>query len=520
MKTTNYLMAITMMLSAACVFAQAEPATTESTQDSTKATWHPYAKAKWPSGKDDKQLDSGQHMQASGFMDRRARKWSLGVQGGATMFHGDADKIMPSWTVGPYLKYSISQTFGLRGEYNFGKLKGARDRQAPTNFKDNFQFESKVQDFSLQMVFTLGNISFIRPLRKTQMYLFAGLGQASFRSESEFVDQRLFIGGNYELNHYFGIGTPNPNLGRQSKETYQGRHAIIPLGLGFQHSLGKNFDIGLEYKYTYTRNDDIDVYNTPIWENRWWDSYSNLRLNFEWKFGNKNEQHYDWLSPVESIYDRIADVETKVDSLTADKDKDGVSDYFDVDNETPDTCMVYGNGLAVDTDGDGVPDCQDEEISDHGAEVDEQGKMLDDDNDGVPNHRDKEPNTPEGAQVSVDGTEIINNCCDCEDVNLPTVHFDSDKSYIKPEYYVSLYELAQKMKQCPDLKVNVVGHADKSNSTKYNERLSANRANAIIDYMVNQYGLSRGRFQATSVGEAEAGKNNYESRKVEFKAVK
>ena len=172
-----------------------------------------------------------------------------------------------------------------------------------------------------------------------------------------------------------------------------------------------------------------------------------------------------------------------MDSITGDVDKDGVSDYFDVDNETPDTCMVYGNGTSVDTDGDGIPDCQDFEISDPDCEVDENGKMLDDDNDGVPNCKDREPNTPEGAQVDINGTEIASNCCDCEDVNLPSVHFDSDKTSIKPEYYVSLYELAQKMKQCPDLKVNVVGHADKNNSTKYNEKLSANRSGAIIDYM-------------------------------------
>ena len=36
--------------------------------------------------------------------------------------------------------------------------------------KDDYNFESKVQDWNVQMVFTLGNISFIRPLRKTQMY--------------------------------------------------------------------------------------------------------------------------------------------------------------------------------------------------------------------------------------------------------------------------------------------------------------------------------------------------------------
>ena len=61
-----------------------------------------------------KELDKGQNMQASGFLDRTAKKWSVGVSGGASFFHGDADKVIPSWNVGPYVKYSISQNFWFK----------------------------------------------------------------------------------------------------------------------------------------------------------------------------------------------------------------------------------------------------------------------------------------------------------------------------------------------------------------------------------------------------------------------
>jgi outer membrane protein OmpA-like peptidoglycan-associated protein len=515
MKTIKLLFVVVISFAVTAAMGQGEPA------DSTKADWHPTAKKTWPSG-DDHSLDSGQHLQASGYMDRRAKKWSVGLYGGTTAFAGDADKVQLSWTAGPYVKYSISQTFGLKGEYNFGMLKGSRDNQKPTNFKDDFVFESKFQDWNVQMVFTLGNISFIRPLRKTQMYLFAGVGQGAYKSEANFTDQRLFIGGNYQIDHYLGQGTPNPNLGQDVTEEYEGRHYIFPYGMGLQHNLGENFDIGLEFRATYMRSDDVDVYNTPIWENRVFDSYMLTRLSIEYKFGNKNEQHYDWLSPVQSIYERMDVVENKVDSLTNDIDGDRVSDYWDIDNTTPDSCMVYGNGLAVDTDMDGIPDCQDvEDFSDDNCEVDEFGRMLDDDNDGVPNCRDKEPNTEEGSLVDVNGIAIKNNCCDCEDVNLPTVHFDSDKTYIKPEYYVALYELATKMKQCPDLKITVIGHTDKVGGKKGNEKLSKERSNAIINYMTERYGISRDRFMEEYKGEAEAdSKYGYENRRVEFKAAK
>ena len=219
---------------------------------------------------------------------------------GTSLFHGDADKKQLGWDIAPFVKYSISQTFALRAEYNFATLRGQRDYQAPTLFKDNIQFESKVNDWSLQAHVTLGNISFLRPLRKTQMYVFAGIGQTSFKSTSTFIDQRLFLGDVY-LTSYFGNGTPNPNIGKKVEEQFQAKHLSIPFGFGFKHYLSKNFDLGLEYRHTSLRSDDLDVYNTAVFANRWFDSYSYLRASFGWKFGSKNTQHYDWLSPVTGL---------------------------------------------------------------------------------------------------------------------------------------------------------------------------------------------------------------------------
>jgi hypothetical protein len=499
MKTLKQLSLFILTASAASVMAQGDPAPAAPAGNggSDGVSWHPTADPKWPAGKDQVKSDSGQYSVTSYFVDRRAKKLSLGLGGGPTFFFGDADKIQPGWHIRPFVKYSISQTFGLRGEYNFGVLRGARDFQAPTLFKDNFQFRSKVQDFNMQMVFTLGNISFLRPLRKTQMYLFAGVGFAAYRTTATFVDQRLFL-GDYYLTHYFGRGPRNPNLGKPVEERYEGRHAIIPFGFGFKHNLGRMFDLGLEYRQTWTRNDDIDGYNTAIFQNRWLDAYGMMNVNLAWKFGNKNPQHYDWLSPVENIYEKIADVEKKVDSLMADKDKDGVSDYFDVDDETPDTCMVYGNGQAVDTDRDGVPDCQDQEMfSDDGAEVDESGRMRDDDGDGIPNHRDMEPNSPRNAYVDARGRTINVNCCNCDDMVFPSIFFSTNSCVVRPEYAVVLYEVANKMRQCPDKKLTICGGAgagkEKMYSGKGDDAAAACRVDAIINTLVRDYGMSRDR---------------------------
>lgn len=464
---------------------------------SKSSTWknHPYAKVKNPEGNGSvgRQADSGQHMQASGFLDRRAKKWTVGLRGGATAFHGDADAIAPSWNAGLFLKYSISQTFALRGEYNMGNLKGSRSDQGPSLFKDNFEFSSNYNDWNIQAQFTLGNISFIRPLRKTQMYLFAGIGQGIFKSEANFTDNRLTL-GDYYLNSYFGQGTPNPNLGQEVTETYEGTHLILPFGFGLKHYLNKSFDLGLEYRLTYVRSDDVDVYNTQIWQNRWLDMYSNLNLTIGYKFGNKNPQHYDWLNPVESVYDKMAALDEKVDKLATDEDKDGVSDFFDKETETPEDCNVYGSGKSVDTDGDGIPDCKDEEpFTPRGVAVDENGKALDEDGDGVPDSLDKEPNTPAGVMVDRNGVQI-KSCCDNN--NLPSTYFStSTDATIKPNQFNELHNIGERMKLNPDKKLVISAPAGsgKGKGSKYNSSVNARRIDAIIKHLSEKHGISRDR---------------------------
>jgi hypothetical protein len=454
-------------------------------QEKEKMADHPYAKSKWAAGKT---ADSGQVLQGSYFQDRRAKKWSVGLMGGITALHGDADKKQMGYNFAPFVKYSISQTFALRGEYNFGMLRGERDYQNPTFFKDNFRFRTNTQDWNIQAHFTLGNISFLRPLRKTQMYLYAGIGQGSYKANAYFVDQRLFT-GDYYFTTNLGRGTANPNLGKNVTESYEGRHLIIPLGVGFKHYISKSFDLGLEYRYTYLRSDDIDVYNTAIWANRWWDSYSFLRASFAYKFGSKNAQHYDWLSPVESIYEQVADIKKKTDCLGVDDDKDHVSNCFDQDNTTPDSCMVYGNGMAVDSDGDGVPDCQDAEpFSDKGAIVDATGASVDSDGDGIADHRDRENNSSPGALVDANGIEI-KMCCSCEGASFPPISISSN--CLTKEVKNMLYAVADKMRQCPENKLVLNGPGGKS--SKYNAAGNTRCMEEIVKFLNEKFGISRDR---------------------------
>jgi len=305
-------------------------------------------------------------------------------------------------------------------------LRGARDDQSPTGHKDYFQFRSNFQDYNIQMVFTLGNISFLRPLRKTQLDLFIGGGWGPYHSVAKSTDQRR----------------NNPNVGKDVEDSWDGRHWNVPFALGIKHNLGKNFGVGLDYRQTYVRPDDIDVFNENIWADRWFDQYSILTVYGAWKFGSKSNQHYDWLSPIESIYEKVNPLDQRVDTLYSDIDGDGVSDFFDVDDSTEQGVNVYGNDIA---------DYKDKEpFSEKGVEVDAEGRMIDADGDNIPNVMDLEPNSPIGAMVDARGRSIVNNCGNCEDMTFPSLYFETNKCQIKPEFQVVMMMIADKMKQCPE----------------------------------------------------------------------
>lgn len=495
MKILKMTVFLSMCLVSVSAFALSSP---------TDSTWkrHPYAKNKWVAGKTS---DSGQSLQNSYYVDRRAKKFTVGLLGGTSVLFGDADKKQLGWDIAPFVKYSISQTFALRAEYNFAQLRGQRDNQGPTLFKDNFTFKSKIQDWSIQGHFTLGNISFLRPLRKTQMYLFAGLGQTTYKTTATFVDQRLFL-GDYYLTSYFGIGTPNPNIGKATTEKFEDRKLSIPYGIGFKHYLSSKFDLGLEYRQTWLRSDDIDGYNTAIWQNRWFDSYGFLRASIGYKFGSKNAQHYDWLSPVESIYDQVADIKKKTDCLGKDTDGDHVPDCFDQENNTPDSCMVYGNGMAVDSDMDGVPDCKDQEpFTDKGATVDPAtGAAIDSDGDGVPDHRDRELNSSPGSLVDANGV-AFKLCCSCDNVSFPPITISSN--CLTKEVKNQLYAVVDKLKQCPDKKLIINGPAGKS--SKYNAATNTRCMDEIVKFLVEKFGISRDRIVTNYTGGTET-KNSIE----------
>jgi outer membrane protein OmpA-like peptidoglycan-associated protein len=90
-----------------------------------------------------------------------------------------------------------------------------------------------------------------------------------------------------------------------------------------------------------------------------------------------------------------------------DSDGDGVYDGIDQCPNTPAGAHVDAKGCPIDSDGDGVPDGIDQcPNTPAGAHVDAKGCPIDSDGDGVPDGIDQCPNTPAGAKVDAVGCPI------------------------------------------------------------------------------------------------------------------
>lgn len=85
-------------------------------------------------------------------------------------------------------------------------------------------------------------------------------------------------------------------------------------------------------------------------------------------------------------------------------------------------------------------------------------------------------------------------------VALYGIYFDSGKAELKPESLPLLAEIARLLTKTPQLKLYVVGHTDDSGDYQHNITLSAQRAAAVVTYLVKAAGIDASRLLAQGVG--------------------
>lgn len=212
-----------------------------------------------------------------------------------------------------------------------------------------------------------------------------------------------------------------------------------------------------------------------------------------------------------------------VESAPADSDGDGVPDDQDQCPDTPAGSAVSEQGCEADTDADGVVDrldtCPD---TPSGTGVNEQGctAVADADGDGIPDDKDKCPDTPAGAAVDESGCPAqpaaepgcrapapgepisLDGCATGDAIVLRGVTFEFNSSRLTANAKVILNQVADALNARTDIKVEIGGHTDSIGSDAYNQKLSDRRSRSVYDYLVAR-GISPSRMVSRGYGETQ-----------------
>ncbi|MCV2869183.1 OmpA family protein [Defluviimonas sp. WL0002] len=109
-----------------------------------------------------------------------------------------------------------------------------------------------------------------------------------------------------------------------------------------------------------------------------------------------------------------------------------------------------------------------------------------------------------------------------EQINL-SISFDYNSSSLRADQTPKLATMCEVMKSVDVNRFQVIGHTDSSGSEAYNQSLSEARAEAVVQYLVNDCGIAADQLMAVGAGESSpldaANPGADVNRRVEFQAL-
>jgi outer membrane protein OmpA-like peptidoglycan-associated protein len=220
-----------------------------------------------------------------------------------------------------------------------------------------------------------------------------------------------------------------------------------------------------------------------------------------------------------------------------DNDADGVPDLDDVCPLVPEDRDGFedDNGCPdPDNDGDGLLDsvdqCPNDAEDEDGFEDEDGCPDPDNDQDGILDREDACPDEPETFNDYADE----DGCPDSEQIRVvgdeifldDRIHFRVNSPIIRRSSHPLLERLARLIEEHPEyVRVEIYGHADARGSDWFNERLSQQRAESVLAFLVER-GISRDRLFAKGFGSEKPlvdgrGENVwFQNRRVEFKVIR
>lgn len=448
-------------------------------------------------------------------------QWEIGVKGGAFTISGDVPAIFPTIGWGAHVRKAFGYVFSLRLEYMNGTGKGLAWRQTENinkntpwmnaGYADPFtggapvylNYKTNVQDLTLQGIFSLNNIRFHKSKTGVNFYAIAGVGGAIYEAKLDLLDEN----GNTYQAAFAGIPQAShkdrKDTRKDLKDVLDGKYEtdaqnhgdrrpklfgrtfrpVGTFGAGVAFKLSNRFNLAIEDRVTIIKDDLLDGQQ---WQEHPGgaaalspdaDSYNYLSLGLNYNLGAKSVEPLWWLNPLDYAYSEIRNPRLMKlpKPILDDSDGDGVADQFDLE-VTPAGVPVDTRGVARDTDGDGVPDYLDKELitPTHCQPVDADGVGK----------------CPCPDESCFEGYRKDNDCAN-KLGPLPSVTFRNNSNALTDDAKAVLATVASRMRNNPECKVVVVGYCS---SNKKEQQLSWDHVNKVISYLVEEQGVSADRF--------------------------
>jgi len=320
--------------------------------------------------------------------------------------------------------------------------------------------------------------------------------------KSKVIDPSLSVGGGYTFFGDSSYGTVNPGAG---------------LTFWFTDAIG--LELATRYKWSVSgdRQDAAGVPDAP--------SHFQHTAGLVFKFGGKDTDG-------DGIYDKDdacpdvaglkqfngcpdTDGDGIVDASDAcptefglaalngcpDRDGDGVADK---DDACPDVAGLAALKGCPDTDGDGIADKDDKCPTVAGPKENGGCPFLDADKDGVLDKDDDCP-TVAGPASNRGCPEVTSEALEDLKVQARAIYFNSGKATFKTgdkETPARLDAIKEILKNYPNAKFSIEGHTDSTGSAKINDKLSQERADAVLNALVER-GVNPENLQAKGFGSSQ-----------------
>ncbi len=443
------------------------------------------------------------------------RSWGLGLHVVNTFTFGDLISFQPdkpagvdgqgTFALGGDLTLTKwwNPTIGTRlvGGYYTTSGTGTLNLDLPRNaaVRGPAYFEGDMINGGLHIMVNLSNLVLKGKIKERKGALLFGVGAGFSNSKAELFSgyQDTTIGR--EIDEKLGETGTTDAFGNPQNPAERSNQVYFPLSLEYKFALSNLLDLDFGGRYLFTTQDWPDVVKQDGDNDHFLQAYVGLTFNF----GDKEKRSIVFSNPLDKMYGDVQEVKENFDQLTTDDDGDGVNNFFDKDNSTPEGVSVDGSGRALDVDADGIPDAMDvDPFTAKGATVDADGRAVDSDGDGVPDYMDEEPNTPEGTMVNFMGRKISGGGA-VSNAFIPSVYFGYNSATVTDANHVRLATIAKVMQANSGMTLELVGYADQRGSESYNKNLGMRRAEAVKKQLEQVYGIDAGRLSTRSEGESQ-----------------